>query len=361
MITHDLHAAWETLPSKQSLPLMTYSADSRYSRQARFGPVGEVGQQRIRQATVAIVGCGALGTVEAEILARAGTGRLVLIDRDFVEASNLQRQFLFSEADAAEGLPKAVAAAKRLAQVNSEVAVETHVADLTPANIDDLLEGADLILDGTDNFETRFLINDYAVREQVPWIYVAAVGSYGLKWPVAPEQTACFRCVYPEPPGGVQPTCETEGVLAPVTAAMASLAAGDALKILVAGPDAVAARLTMVDVWSGEIRQTAAPQRDPECPCCRKRQFEYLAGQRRAPISLCGRNAVQIHERSRPVDLAELAGRLAAVAPVRSNDFAVRATVEAFELTVFPDGRAIIKGTTDPGVARSVYARYVGI
>jgi adenylyltransferase/sulfurtransferase len=204
-------------------------------------------------------------------------------------------------------------------------------------------------------------MNDYAEREKVPWIYVAAVGSYGLKLPIIPGQSACLRCVYPEPPQGAQPTCETEGVLAPVTAAMASLAAGDALKMLVAGPDRVAPRLTTVDVWSGEIRQTGAVRRDPECPCCRRRQFEYLNGQRRAPISLCGRNAVQIHERSRPVDLTELAARLAAVAPVRRNDFAVRATVESFELTVFPDGRAIIKGTTDPAVARSVYARYVGM
>lgn len=340
---------------------MTHASDSRYSRQVRFAPVGEVGQQRIRQATAAIVGCGALGTVEAEILTRAGVGRLLLIDRDFVEASNLQRQFLFSEADAAEGLPKAVAACRRLAQVNSEVVLEPLVADLTPASIDELLEDADLIVDGTDNFEARFLMNDYAVRESIPWIYVAAVGSYGLKLPVVPGQTACLRCVYPEPPQGAQPTCETEGVLAPVTVAMAALAAGDALKMLAAGADAVTPRLTTIDVWSGEIRQLAPPERDPDCPCCRRHQFVYLDGKRRAPISLCGRNAVQIHERSRPVDLADLARRLSAVAPVRANDFAVRATVDSYELTVFPDGRAIIKGTTDPGVARSVYARYVGM
>ncbi|MEO5922915.1 MAG: ThiF family adenylyltransferase [Bryobacteraceae bacterium] len=340
---------------------MTHPEDSRYSRQSRFVPLGEDGQRRIREASVVVVGCGALGTVEAEILARAGVGRLRLVDRDFVEPSNLQRQFLYSEADAEAGLPKAVAAAKRLAQVNSEVEIEPMVADLTPASAEELLEDVDLIVDGTDNFEARFLINDFAVREGKPWIYAAAVGSYGLKLPVIPGQTACLRCVYPEPPQGTQPTCETDGVIAPITATIAALACGDALKILARGVESIVARMTTVDVWSGEIRQTKPPLRDPACPCCVRRDFVHLNGQRRAPISLCGRNAVQIHERSRPVDLVELAKRLSLLAPVRSNDFAVRALVDSFELTVFPDGRAIIKGTTDPGVARGVYARYVGM
>jgi len=340
---------------------MTQPADSRYSRQSRFAPVGDEGQRRIREASVVVVGCGALGTVEAEILARAGVGRLRLIDRDFVEYSNLQRQFLYSEADAEAALPKAAAAAKRLALINSEVEIEPMVADLTPASAEELLEDVDLIMDGTDNFEARFLMNDFAVREEIPWIYAAAVGSYGVKLPVIPGQTACLRCVYPEPPQGSQPTCETDGVLAPITATIAALACGDALKILARGVDSIVARLTTVDVWSGEIRQTKPPLCDPACPCCVRRDFVHLNGQRRAPISLCGRNAVQIHERSRPVDLIELAKKLAPLASVRSNDFAVRALVESFELTVFPDGRAIIKGTTDPGVARSIYARYVGM
>jgi len=340
---------------------MTQGAESRYSRQSRFAPLGAEGQERIREAVVVLVGCGALGTVAAEILTRAGVGRLRIIDRDFVEWSNLQRQFLFAEADAAEALPKSVAAARRLAQVNSDVAVEPVVADLTPASAEELLEGAALILDATDNFEARFLINDYAVREGVPWIYSAAVGSYGLKLAIAPGRTACLRCVYPEPPKGAQPTCETDGVLAPITATIAALACGDALKMLARGVESVTARMTMVDVWTGAIRQTAPPARDPACPCCVERDFVHLTGQRRAPISLCGRNAVQIHERSRPVDLADLARRLAPLVEVRSNDFAVRASIDDFELTVFPDGRAIIKGTTDPGIARSIYARYVGM
>ena len=337
-----------------------HPAESRYTRQIRFAPLGEEGQAKIRSAHVAIVGCGALGTVQAEALARAGVGRLRLIDRDFVEWSNLQRQFLFEEADAAEGLPKAVAAARRLARVNSEVLVEPLVADLTPANAAELLENVGLILDGTDNFETRFLINDVAVEANVPWVYGAAVGSYGIKMAIVPGRTACLRCVYPEPPRGAQPTCETEGVLAAVTATIAALQAGDALKILALGPESVVARLTTVDVWSGAIRQLAPPARDANCPCCARREFTYLDGSRRAPISLCGRNAVQIHERSRPLDLPALAERLAAVAPVRANEFAVRVALDPYELTIFPDGRAIVKGTTDVGVARSLYARYIG-
>jgi len=235
------------------------------------------------------------------------------------------------------------------------------VADLAPDNADELLERVDLILDGTDNFETRYLINDFAVREGTPWIYGAAVASYGLKLAVVPGRTACLRCIYPEPPPGAQPTCETEGVLGPVTAAIASLQAGDALKILAAGPESVTPRLTRFDIWAGEIRQTAPSARDLNCPCCARREFPHLEGRGRAPVSLCGRNAVQIHERERPIDLAELAGRLSPWAPVRVNEFALRAVVDRFELTVFPDGRAIIRGTTDEGVARSVYARYVGM
>jgi molybdopterin-synthase adenylyltransferase len=309
---------------------------------------------------VAVVGCGALGTVQAEALARAGVGLLRIIDRDFVELSNLQRQFLFEESDAAEALPKAIAAARRLARVNSEVELDPQVADLTPSNVEDLFEDIDLILDGTDNFETRFLINDAAVSAKIPWIYGAAVGSYGIKMAIVPGKTACLRCVYPEPPTGAQPTCETEGVLASVTATIAALQVADALKILAAGEDCVDARITTMDVWKGTVRQIDAPERDPNCICCGRRHFDYLDGSRRAPISLCGRNAVQIHERARPVSLSDLAKRLGEIAPVRANEFALRVTLDPYELTVFPDGRAIIKGTTDVGIARSIYARYVG-
>lgn len=332
--------------------------DSRYSRQTRFAPFGEEGQRKLRAARLAIVGCGALGSAQAELLTRAGVGSLRLIDRDFVELSNLQRQFLYHESDAREALPKAAAAARRLHQMNSEVFFDPVIADLTPANAAELFENIDLILDGTDNFETRYLINDVAVASGVPWIYGAAVASYGLKFAVIPRQTACFRCLYPEPPAGAQPTCETSGVLGPLTATIAALQVADALKILAGAP--LAARITTVDVWSGEIRQLDPPARDPACPCCVQRDFVHLDGSRRAPVSLCGRNAVQIHERARPVDLQKLAGELAAIAPVRANEFALRVALDPYELTIFPDGRAIIKGTTDIGLARSLYARYLG-
>jgi adenylyltransferase/sulfurtransferase len=297
--------------------------------------------------------------VQAEILTRAGAGLLRIIDRDLVELSNLQRQFLFSEADASEGTPKAVAAARRLAQINSEVALEPVIADLQPANASDLLENIDLVLDATDNFETRYLINDFCVRESIPWVYGAAVSSYGLKLAILPGVTACLKCVYPEPPKGAQPTCETAGVLGTVTATIAALQTADAMKILVRREEFVA-RLSTVDVWSGEIRQIPSPSRDPQCVCCARSDFVHLDGSRRAPVSLCGRNAVQIHERSRPLDLPDLARRLGALAPVRSNEFALRVTLDAYEMMIFPDGRAIIKGTTDVGIARSLYARYVG-
>ncbi|MBZ5601078.1 MAG: ThiF family adenylyltransferase [Acidobacteriia bacterium] len=332
--------------------------DPRYSRQIRFAPLGEEGQARIRGSRVAIVGCGALGSVQAEILTRAGVGRVRLIDRDFVEFSNLQRQFLFDESDARAGLPKAAAAARRLSKINAGVEIEPAIADLTAANAADLLGDVDLILDGTDNFETRYLINDVAVSRNVAWIYGAAVGSYGLKFAVAPGRTACFRCVYPDPPEGVQPTCETAGVLGPITATIAALQAADALKILAGA--AVSARLTTVDVWSGEIRQLEAPAIDPHCECCGARRFSYLDGSRRATISLCGRNAVQVHERERPIDLQELANHLRPVGEVRANEYAVRVVLDLYEMTIFPDGRAIIKGTDDLSVARSLYARYVG-
>ena len=340
------------------------SSDSRYSRQVRFLPWGEQGQARLAASRVAIVGCGALGTVQAEILTRAGVGTLRIIDRDIVELSNLQRQFLFSEADAHEGTPKAVAAARRLALINSEVVLEPLVADLSPSNASELLENIDLILDATDNFETRYLINDFSVREKIPWVYGAAVASYGLKLAVIPGVTACLKCVYPDPPQGAQPTCETAGVLGTVTTAIAALQTADAMKILAhpvgqAVPPAIW-RLTTLDLWTGEIRQLAPPSRDPHCVCCALREFVHLDGSKRAPVSLCGRNAVQIHERNRPLDLPALARRLGELAPVRSNEFALRVTVDAYDLMIFPDGRAIIKGTTDVGIARSLYARYVG-
>ena len=330
----------------------------RYSRQIRFPGIGEAGQQRLLDARVAVVGCGALGTFQAGALARAGVGFLRIIDRDYVELSNLQRQWLFDQCDAEQGLPKSIAAARKIAAINSDVTVDAAVADLIPSNIDELLGDVGLVLDGTDNFETRYLMNDYAVNRGVPWVYGAAVGSYGIAMPVVPGATACLRCVYPDPPSGVQPTCETAGVLGSITALIASIQVSEAIKILCGAE--VSRRITTVDVWSGEIRQVARPPADERCPCCGRREFPYLDGERRSPVSLCGRNAVQIHERSRPLDLEDLAARLAPLGIVRANEFALRFETPPYLLTIFADGRAIVKGTTDVGLARSLYSRYVG-
>jgi molybdopterin-synthase adenylyltransferase len=297
--------------------------------------------------------------VQAALLARAGTGTIRLVDRDYVEESNLQRQLLYTEGDAREALPKAEAARRHLLEANSGIRLEAHVSDLNPENADDLLGEADVILDATDNFETRYLINDYAVREGVPWLYGAAVGSYGIAMPVLPGDSACFRCVYPSPPGGAQPTCETAGVLGPLTSLIGSLQAIEAMKILSGQAESVRRKIFTADIWNGPIRETSIPARDPDCPCCARREFTWLSG-RRAPVSLCGRNAVQIHELRRPIDLAQLATRLHGLGDVRGNEFALRFRKGEHELTVFPDGRAIIKGTTDIGVARGIYARYIG-
>jgi adenylyltransferase/sulfurtransferase len=339
---------------------MDAASRERYSRQILFSGIGEKGQQALLRSRVAIVGCGALGSFQAPALARAGVGRITIIDRDYVEPSNLQRQWLFEESDAADALPKAAAAAQHLARINSSVSVCGVVADLTCSNASELLGDADLILDGTDNFDTRYLINDFAVSRGIPWIYGAAVGSYGLAMPVFPGRSACLRCVYPDPPPGVQPTCETAGVLNVITSLVASLQVADALQILTAGAELVTPRLTRADVWQGGLRQTDVPARDPDCPTCGRGEFPYLDESRRAPVSLCGRNAVQIHEHERPLDLEELRLRLEPLGEVRSNLYALRFRVEPYELTVFPDGRAIVKGTSDAGVARSLYARYVG-
>ena len=339
---------------------MTAAEKERYSRQILFAGLGEAGQERLLSSHAAIVGCGALGSFQAAALARAGVGRLTIVDRDYVEPSNLQRQWLFEESDAAEALPKAVAAERRLARINSAVQAHAVVADLTPANIADLLGDAQVILDGTDNFETRYLINDFAISRATPWIYGAAVGSYGIAMPVIPGRTACLRCVYPDPPAGAQPTCETAGVLNSVTAIIAALQSADALKILAGHADAVRPRITTVDVWDGGIRQIEPPPPASDCPACGARDFVYLDGERRAPVSLCGRNAVQIHERARPIDLEQLRAVLQPLGEVRANDFALRFVTGPYEMTIFPDGRAIIKGTTDVGLARSLYARYVG-
>jgi len=332
----------------------------RYSRQILFPGIGEQGQEALLASHAVVVGCGALGSFHVAALARAGVGRITIIDRDYVEPSNLHRQWLFEESDAAESLPKAAAAARRVALINSAVETRAIVADLTARNAEELLGGAGVILDGTDNFEARYLVNDFAVSRGIPWIYGAAVGSYGLAMPVIPDRTACLRCVYPDPPSGVQPTCDTAGVLNAIISAVASVQVADALKILCGCASQVQPRITTIDLWYGGIRQIDIPARDPECPACGRREFSWLEERRRPPVTLCGRNAVQVHEREQSIDLTELGSRLAPLGEVRANEFALRFRIDAYEMTIFPDGRAIVKGTSDESVARSLYARYVG-
>jgi molybdopterin-synthase adenylyltransferase len=334
----------------------------RYSRQILFRGIGEDGQRKLGAAKMAIVGCGATGSALAGLLARAGVGLLRIIDRDYVEPSNLQRQALFDEADAAESLPKAIAAARKIATFNSQITVEAKVEDLVPSNIEVLLQGTDLILDGTDNFETRYLINDYAVDRNLPWIYSAAVGSYAVTLNVIPGQTACLACIFPDSPRGIVETCETSGILNSAVNLVASISATEAVKFLVGGADNPTLRRTLLsfDLWTNEHAEISAEKPRLDCRACAERDLIHLAGEGRPHITLCGRNSVQIHERQRPIDFKEMDRRLQPHGIVRHNDFVLKFWHDAYEMTLFPDGRAIIKGTTDTAVARSLYARYVG-
>jgi len=332
----------------------------RYSRQVLFPGIGPQGQARLAQGRIAIVGCGATGACVSGLLARAGVGRLLIIDRDYVESSNLQRQSLFDEADAAESLPKAVAAARKIAAFNSDVQVQAEVADLTPENIEALLGDANLVLDATDNFETRYLINDFAVKHGKPWIYAAAVAAYAVTMNIIPGETACLACMFPAPPEGTVETCDTAGILNSAVNLVGSIQATEAIKFLVDAKNKLRRTLLSFDVWSNEQAEIAADRPRPGCQTCEKREFIHLAGERRPQITLCGRNSVQIHERNRPVDFAEMSARLGAHGAVKHNAFVLKFWRDPYEMTLFPDGRAIIKGTDDTAVARSLYARFVG-
>ena len=343
-------------------------AYERYSRQILFGEIGEGGQQRLLESSAVIVGCGALGTALANLLVRAGVGKLRIVDRDFVEPSNLQRQTLFEESDAQDALPKAVAAERRLRAVNSGVTVEGIVADLGPKNAQELLRGFAIILDGTDNFETRFLLNDVAIHLNVPWIYAAVVASYGVTLTVRPGATACLACALESGAGngshatsaGSEDTCDTVGVLGAAAGVIASIEAAEAIKLLVGKGDSVGGRLVSYDVWSGRF-QSVRVARNAECRACVRHEFRYLEGEAQPHLTMCGRDSVQIHERRRQLDLAALGKRIApTVADVRENGFLLRFRVPPYEMTVFADGRAIIKGTREPSVARSLYARFIG-
>src|SRR5882672_6084160 len=339
----------------------------RYSRQILFTEIGESGQQRLLESSAVLVGCGALGTALANLLVRAGVGKLRIVDRDFVEPSNLQRQTLFEESDAREALPKAVAAERRLRAINSGVLVEGIVADVSSKNAEELLRGFPLILDGTDNFETRFLLNDVAIHLNVPWIYAAVVASYGVTLTVRPGKTACLACALECESGngsqttGTEDTCDTVGVLGAAAGVIASIEAAEAMKLLTGNSESAGGRLISFDVWSGKF-QSVRVARYPECRACVRHDFRYLEGEAQPHLTMCGRDSVQIHERRRQLDLSALGKRIApTVAEVRENGFLLRFRVPPYEMTVFADGRAIIKGTRDASVARSLYARYIGV
>jgi adenylyltransferase/sulfurtransferase len=342
----------------------------RYSRQVLFAPIGEKGQARLAQSYVAVVGVGATGAAAASLLVRAGVGNLILIDRDFVEPSNLQRQVLFDEADAREALPKAEAARRHLLRVNAGIRVAAHIADVTASNAAGILHDAEVVLDCTDNFETRYLLNDLCVREGKPWIYAAAIGSYAASMNILPRThandtlrytpTACLACLFPSGPAGNVETCDTAGILSTAVNYAASIQVTETLKFLIGQTERMRRTLLAYDLWTGERSEVAAGEPLPECKVCGRREFRHLSGEDRPHITLCGRNSVQIHEHSRPIELAALACRLQPLGGVQFNGLLLHFHIPPHRLTVFPDGRALVQGTTDIARARALYARYIG-
>ena len=369
------------MPEHQPIP-----ESERYSRQMLFPGIGPDGQQKLRISHAAIIGVGATGAATASLLARAGVGKLTLIDRDFVEPSNLQRQVLFDEADARDALPKAEAARRHIGAFNSGVEVHAHTADLVPANIHDLLAAADILLDCTDNFDTRYLLNDYAVQQSKPWIYAAAIGAYAATMNILPKQgpgaraqgsenasasrsapsaldptsSACLSCLFPTPPSGSVDTCDTAGILSTAVNFAASIQTTEALKFLTGNIAQKRRTLLSQDLWTNTHSEIAASTPDPDCEVCARRIFRYLSGVGRPHITLCGRNSVQIHEHFRPINLAALHARLSPLGDVRVNGLLLRFERPPHTITVFPDGRALIQGTTDIALARTLYARFIG-
>jgi bacteriocin biosynthesis cyclodehydratase domain-containing protein len=348
----------------------------RYSRQILFAPIGEAGQQLLLNSKAVLVGCGATGTAVANLLIRAGLGTLRIIDRDFVEPSNLQRQTLFEESDAQENLPKAIAAEKRLKTINSEARIDPIVADLTPKNARDLLANFPLILDGTDNFETRLLINDAAIALNIPWIYAAAVASTAVTMTIVPGETACLACLLETGESASEvaaesgadnnvaqqndATCDTAGILSAAVNAITAIQSTEAIKLLIGQRQALHQRLISLDIWTNETHAIKVA-RNKACRACVQKNFRYLEGAAQPHITLCGRDSVQIHERHRNLDLPALHQALTKTATeVRSNAHLLRFQINSYQVTVFPDGRAIIKGTSDPSIARTLYARYIG-
>jgi molybdopterin/thiamine biosynthesis adenylyltransferase len=337
--------------------------NERYSRQILFREIGKRGQEKLLNSRALLVGCGALGASQAEMLARAGVGKLRIVDRDFVEFTNLQRQTLFKECDAAERLPKAIAAQKRIAEINSEIEVEPIVADVNNSNVEALIDGCDLVLDGTDNFQVRYLLNDACVKLGKTWIYGAAVSSYGTTMTIVPGETPCLRCIFEEmPDAGSSPTCDTAGVIMPIIATVSATQVTEALKILVGDVASLHRSLIQFDVWQNDRQRITLGEPNPDCKTCGQGVYEFLnAESQEFSAVLCGRNAVQIAPpRPAQIDLASLAEKLGILGEVKQNEYLVRFTTGDTEITVFRDARAIIKGMDDVSAARSIYAKFIG-
>jgi len=352
---------------------MGENVTNRYDRQMRFAPLGEAGQQRLAAARALVCGCGALGSVIANTLVRAGIGFVRIVDRDFLELNNLQRQVLYDEEDVSTGLPKAIAAANKLRQINSEVEIEPIVADVSFQNISQLAGEVDVIVDGTDNFATRFLLNDYAIKHKKPWVYGGCIGAEGQTMTILPGETACLACLMPEaPPPGATPTCDTAGILGPIVNIVASLQAAEAIKILSGNRDAISRRLTVIDIWGNHLRHLdlGRLREEGDCRVCKRNEFTWLSGQRGdSSAVLCGRNAVQLSPTLETdasaaggpkISLDALADRLAGIGKLQRNPFLLRLSVDKYVLTIFADGRTIVSGTNDISTARSVHARYIG-
>jgi molybdopterin-synthase adenylyltransferase len=337
--------------------------NERYSRQILFPGIGQEGQERLLASRVLLVGCGALGASHAEMLARAGVGKLRIVDRDFVEYTNLQRQTLFRESDAQDRVPKAAAAKQRIAEINSEIEVEAIVADVNNSNVESLIDNCDIVIDGSDNFQVRYLVNDACLKHDRPWIYGAAVSGYGTTMTVIPGESPCLRCIFEEmPDAGSSPTCDTAGVIMPIISSISAVQVAEALKLLTGQRGEMHHSLMQIDVWRNEWRKIKLAEPNQDCVACGKRKFEFLdAESQEFAAVLCGRNAVQVAP-PRPVklDLEELADRLCYTSAVNYNEYLVRFPIDVYEMTVFIDGRAIVKGTDDISVARSLYAKYIG-
>ena len=333
--------------------------EDRYSRQILFAPLGKAGQQKLSDSCVAIVGCGALGSYQAEALVRSGVGKLLLIDRDYVEPSNLHRQSIYDERDAEQFTPKARAAEDHLKRVNSQVLVRGIVTDLNAGNAVSELAGVDLILDGTDNFETRYLLNDVSLYLDIPWIYGAAIETYGITMTFIPGRGPCLTCIFPEPPSGVQPTCDTAGILNPTVSAVTSIQVVEAIKILSGNYDALHGKLLSFDLWQNRFHAANPGPVASDCKACQGKSFVFLHNSGATAATLCGRNAVQIHEIRKPIDFASLASKLESHGTVRWNQHVMRFATGPYQLTIFPDGRMIVKGTEEIPVAKELYTRFL--